>query len=504
MITLINHQGLKKVQGIQLQSPTPSIGLAYLGALLKKYNYSYTAIDACGLAMDRLSPYRNQQDLVIQGLSNSDIVKKVPDDTKIVGFSCLFSHCYPLVKDIFNAVKKKIPNAVFVIGGEHPTSMPGYVLKDGFDVVIAGEGEETFLELVTKIVNSQSWKSIHGIVYLDHENNLVKTPFRRRITEIEDIPYPDWDNWCIEEYISNQQTSGINLGRTMPILGSRGCPYACTFCSNEGMWTRRYIMRNPKSIVDEMAYYQSKYNISNFAFMDSTFIINKKKTLRFANELIHRKLDITYQLPAGTRCEPFDEELTIALEKSGLKNFALAPESGSTQVLKTIKKQINLETFYKVVRLVLKTDMTVACFIVIGFPYDNTKTLKSSLRLVRKLALMGVHDITVSQFTPYPGSIEFEKLIANGGISDKLEELDDIVDFYSLSEKSYCEEVPSKKLYRWMLWLYLNFYVISFIMRPWRVMYNFWTYFTKGCENTRYMRLFNELLINRRKWKTKK
>ena len=57
MITLINHQGLKVLEGIQLQSPSPSIGLAYIGAFLHKHGYDYTAIDACGEALESVRPY---------------------------------------------------------------------------------------------------------------------------------------------------------------------------------------------------------------------------------------------------------------------------------------------------------------------------------------------------------------------------------------------------------------------------------------------------------------
>jgi len=376
-------------------------------------------------------------------------------------------------------------------------------VKDGFDLAILGEGEETFLELIEKVYSDQSWKDIQGIAFLNQEGKIVKTPVRKRIANIDDIPLPDWDSWCIQEYIARQQSSGINLGRTLPILGSRGCPYACTFCSNDNMWTRRYIMRNPKLLVDEMEYFKNKYNVSNFAFMDSTFIINRKKTLAFSRELINRNLKISYQLPAGTRCESFNEELAFALDQSGLKNFAFAPESGSPEILKAIKKHIDLDQFYKVVRMVLKTNMTVGCFFVIGFPDDNKQTLKATLRSIRKLSLMGVHDITVSQFTPYPGSPEFNKLKEKGIIGEDLKELDNIVDFYSMSDNSYCEAIVSKKLYYWMLWAYINFYIISFLYRPWRLIKNFLTYFTQGKENTRYMRLVNEFLVNRRKWKTK-
>ncbi len=91
-----------------------------------------------------------------------------------------------------------------------------------------------------------------------------------------------------------------------------------------------------------MEYLKEKYRLDGFTFMDSTFIVNRRKTLEFAQELIERDLRISYQLPAGTRCEAFDEELAFALDRSGLKNFALAPESGSEMILAAIKKQIDI------------------------------------------------------------------------------------------------------------------------------------------------------------------
>lgn len=168
------------------------------------------------------------------------------------------------------------------------------------------------------------------------------------------------------------------------------------------MWTRRYIMRDGKSLVDEMEYLKKRYRLEGFSFMDSTFIVNRRKTLEFAQELIKRDLKISYQLPAGTRCEAFDEELAFALDRSGLKNFALAPESGSEMILAAIKKQIDLEKLLEATRIILKTNMTLAVFIVIGFPEETKASLKATLKLIRKMALMGAHDITVSKFIPTP------------------------------------------------------------------------------------------------------
>ena len=503
MITLINHQGLKLVKGIQIQTPSPSIGLAYIGAYLKKHNHAYTAIDACGEALDQIFSSSLENDIKIQGLTTKQVLEKIPSGTKIFGFSCLFSHAWPLVFNLATEIRKLFPNALFVAGGEHPTAMPKQVLVNGlFDAVVLGEGEETFLELVENVKVKKCWRGITGIAYLDIDQNYIANPPRKRVGDIDNLPYPDWDSWCIEEYINHQQVTGINLGLSMPILGSRGCPYTCTFCSNEEMWTRQYIMRDGEKLAQEMQYMKEKYHVTGFTFMDSTFIINRRKTLEFCHAVIKKKLNVSYQLPAGTRCEAFDEELIMALEESGLKNFALAPESGSEMIRKAIKKQINIDSFMHTVKLILKkTQMTLGCFIVIGFPEDTSQTMKESLKLVRKLAFLGVDDVTVSKFTPYPGSPYFHQLVEEGQLSENHDELGNIISFYSDNSRSYSSSLSPKKLHFWMIWMFLNFYVISFATRPFKVFKNLWDYFSKGVENARYMRFLSEIFVLRRKWK---
>jgi anaerobic magnesium-protoporphyrin IX monomethyl ester cyclase len=505
MITLINHQGLKIVSGIQLQSPSPSIGLAYVGGYLKYKGLSYTGIDACGEALDQVRPYRDTKEIMVQGLTIPQVIKRIPHDTKIFGFTCLFSHCWPLVNEMATQIRKRYPRAHFVAGGEHPTALPEPILKAGiFDSVVLGEGEETLYELVCKILGGEDWQTINGLIYRDkNTNTITRNAPRKRITDIDRFPYPDWDSWPIEQYIDHSQVTGINFGRAIPILGSRGCPYACTFCSNEDMWTRRYIMRGAKALVDEMEYLKEKYRVESFTFMDSTFIVNRRKTLEFARELIERDLKITYQLPAGTRCEAFDEELAMALDQSGLKNFALAPESGSEMILTAIKKQIDIGRLIEATKVILRTSMTVGIFIVIGFPEETKRSLNETLKLIRKLALMGAHDVTVSKFIPYPGSPYYNQFLQQGRVMPDYQQDSGIINFYSEADQSYCDRFTPKQLQRYMYWFFLNFYILSFIARPWRVIRNLKDYLVRGVENTRYMRLVAELFAVRPKWKLK-
>ena len=84
---------------------------------------------------------------------------------------------------------------------------------------------------------------------------LLRTEHRPRIRNVDEIPRPDWSLFPVEAYIDAAFTRGANLGRCIPILASRGCPYQCTFCSNPQMWTTIWLARQPEGVIPEMKDY---------------------------------------------------------------------------------------------------------------------------------------------------------------------------------------------------------------------------------------------------------
>jgi radical SAM superfamily enzyme YgiQ (UPF0313 family) len=513
---------MKVMKGLQIQSPTPPIGLAYIAATLKEHNIEYSVIDGCGEALEKITPFEGRPDIYIQGLAIDEIVDRIPRESDIIGITCIFSNCWPVVRELAKAIRSRFSDSLIVVGGEHATALPELVLKSSpIDVCVLGEGEETFLKVIEAYRNRNSRKKENGLLQMVDEPKsvnifdnisgiacLVGDEYRNyelssRTRNIDDFPWPDWESFPIEKYISARQVTGIHLGRAIPILGTRGCPYKCTFCSSPNMWTTIWIHREPSKLVDEMEYFRKKYDLKGFTFMDLTFVINKKTVKSFARELIQRNLDIVYQLPSGTRSEGFDEEVGNLLYESGLRNFAFAPESGSEEVRALIKKQIDIGKMFDAIRFCLKKPMTIACYVVIGFPEDTPNSLKETIRLVRKLAAVGIHDITVSKFVPYPGSAHFQTLLKKRKIT-----LDDHyflspLDFYTDKSTSYCDAVSDRSLYWWMIWMFSNFYIISFCLHPWRVLRSFVIYFTKGVEETRYMRWFADRFVVRNNWRKK-
>jgi radical SAM superfamily enzyme YgiQ (UPF0313 family) len=501
LIALINSPGLKSFSGLQMHTPNPPLGLAYIAAAVKEAGFPYTVIDATGEALDRISRYPQRDDFMIQGLPFEEIADRIPADTRIIGIGCMFSTLWPLTRDLALYVRERFPTALMVLGGEHGTAVPEHSLRHSpFDAIILGEGEETFVRLIRAIASDGSWREVPGIAYLDG-GEYRSNGLSARNRKIDDLPIPDWDSFPIEEYIARHQINGANLGRSMPLISTRGCPYQCTFCSSPGMWTTRYIPRDPRKVADEIELYKRKYGIVNIDFQDLTAVVKRQWVIEFCRELLRRDLGVTWQMPSGTRSEIFDAEVSDLLYRSGCRCLAFAPESGSPEILAKVKKQVDLGHMNEAIQIAVHRGFRLSCFIVIGFPDDTPATLRQTLRFVRKMALLGVYDVSVTKFVPYPGSELFKQLQRDGKLALDDEFFLSPMDFYSARAPSYSNHLTARQLYFAMLWMFTNFYIISFACRPLRTARILLKAVVTGTEETRFAKWLNDILFVRSRWR---
>ncbi len=505
VFVVIAPPGIKAFSSIQMQTPNPPLGAAYIAGALKAAGLRCKVIDAVGEGITQIGAYKTRPDMKVQGLTEEQILERIPAEADIIGFSCMFSTLWPITRDIAARVRDRFPRALLVLGGEHGTAVPESVLRTSvIDMVALGEGSETVLDIAAAWRaapgSRDSWSGIKGIAYLGADGRMIDTGLAPRKRDVDSIPLPDWDSLPIREYIDRHQINGANIGRSMPLLATWGCPYQCTFCSNPGMWTQAWIPRSPKLVADEMEFYKKKYDVTNFDFQDLTAMIQRRWILEFCRELVERRLDVTWQLPSGTRAEVFDEEVARNLYAAGLRLLSFAPESGSPKMLKLVKKQVDLDKMLNSMRVALGVGFKLSCFIVIGFPGETAETLGETMTLIRRMARLGVHDIAVSKFVPYPGSKLFKELQASGRI--KLD--DDFfimpMDFYTSRAPSFVDGITSRRLYFTMLWMFVNFYAISFLTRPWRVLEAVVAVAT-GREETRLAKWVNDVFVVRRNWK---
>ena len=298
----------------------PPLGLAYLASVVRNAGYDVKILDAQG--EDIFNIRRSDNGLYnLQGSGTEEMVDMVDPDAGIIGVSLMFSQEWPPQRELINEIKKKCPDATIVAGGEHPSAFQEFTLRDcpAIDYVVNGEGELTFLELCHRIYVDNNPHETAGVAYLTTDGEFASNGYSSRITNIDELPWPAWDLCKIDNYFQPNWSMGVNMGKHLPLLATRGCPYQCTFCSNPTMWTTRYKMRDPISVADEIEHFVNRYGVNSFDFFDLTAIVKKDWTLRFCNELKERNLDISWQLPSGTRSEALDEETLSALYDTGCR-----------------------------------------------------------------------------------------------------------------------------------------------------------------------------------------
>ena len=455
-----------------VETVCPPLGLAYVAASLQQAGYEVSCVDAIGEApLQRI--ISEDKNFVNYGLSIEQILQHLASkDFNLLFVSLMFSHEWVMTKSIIKTIKKKYPNVILVCGGEHISACPEFCMKEcpEIDVCVFGEGEETSVDLLKTIEQKKSLYEVKGIVFRSEEG-IIRNPNRARISKIENIPRPAWDLFPLENYLSNSLGYGVNPGRSMPMLISRGCPYQCTFCSSPQMWTTKWQARNADCVIEEMEFYINKYGAQNFDFYDLTTILRKDWIVNFCQKIIKKKWNITWQMPAGTRSEALDDETLSLMILSGQKHISYAPESGSKITLQKIKKKIKIERMKKSIRSAISRGMSVKLNLMLGFPHETHKEMFQTLNFVKDAAIMGVNDVYIASFAPYPGSELFEQMYENGQIAEINDEYFLNLTSYSdlIRSYSYSKHVGHKMLTFYRLGGMSMFYIINFIFHPKRL-----------------------------------
>jgi anaerobic magnesium-protoporphyrin IX monomethyl ester cyclase len=446
---------------------SPPVGLAYVASALRNANFEICFIDGLGESVETRYPWGT--DSFNYGLTFEQILEKIPDDAGMIGVHAGFSFDWPMCRELINLIRQHFPRVTLIGGGEHLTAAPAEsLIESALDLIVCGEGEETAVEVAKSVENgNKNFESINGVALLTKEGKFIKTDPRARLTDIDKIAPPAWDTFPINNYLDRGFGLGVDRGRSMPIVASRGCPYQCTFCSSPNMWTTRWVIRDPDLLLDEIEDLINRFGATNFDFYDLTFVLKKQWIVDFCQKIEERGLKFTWQIPSGSRTEAIDREVAYWMFRSGCRNLTYAPESGSPSVLKEIKKKVNPESMVNSVRGSVKEGLNIKIAIIFGFPNDTLMKVFESYKFIAKLALAGAHDLSIWGYAPYPGSELFDNLVAKNHIK-----LDD--DFYDklrtygdpLKTTSYCENFSNNGLKALRFIGHGIFYSISYLARP--------------------------------------
>lgn len=369
----------------------PPIGLAFLSAYLKERGHEVRLIDMQGLLMDSV-------ELVAQ------LAAHAPD---LVGVTAM-TPTIPEALQVAAISKRVVPEARVVLGGVHPTLDPGGVLADAHvDYVIRGEGEESFAALAEALASGSDPGKVAGVSYRK-DGKLVISDKAPLIADLNRLPQPDYEAFPVERYIEHNRH--LRSIRGISMIVSRGCPFQCTFCAVHQTMGRRWRIKSPQRVVNELVALKERHQLEGVWFKDSIFNLDRQWLQEFCRLMIEQRVEIAWQ--ALTRIDLIDEEELKLMKRAGLTQLDLGIETGSPKSLLRLKKGITVEKIREKVRLA-KQYVKVFGFFMIGIPGEDETDVQQTFELAKALDL---DRWTWSIYSPLPGSALYDELIAEGKI----------------------------------------------------------------------------------------
>lgn len=397
---------------------TPPMGMAYLGAAVRKAGYEVKLLDT--VCEDAYCETRLNDHICRYGLPYHHIVEKVKAfDPQVVGLSCIFSNQWPALRDIAMRLRAQLPGLIIVAGGAHPTFLPVRSMEDApLDYIIKGEGEQSFVDLLDRLKLDKPIDQVDGLVWREGDQ-IRENPKTGYIKDLDSIPFPAYDLLPMEKYFKYAlpMSYGFLSARNVPMVTSRGCPHKCSFCSSTNLWGNRFRMRSPENVLEEMDWLVDTYGIREIKFQDDNLTAGRDRARKIFQAMIDRPWHLHWNTPNGIATWTLDEEIISLAKRSGCYSLTMAIESGDQEVIdKIVKKPIKLENVIKVNDIMKKNRIHRSAYFIIGFPGETREQIQNTIDLGRKLKLDAR---AVFIYNPLPGSELFEECVRRGYVTEE-------------------------------------------------------------------------------------
>jgi radical SAM superfamily enzyme YgiQ (UPF0313 family) len=383
----------------------PPLGLAYIASSLEKKGYTVEILDAPALEMN------------VDNVINK-IIEKNP---AIIGVTSL-TPTFHRVVILADKIKEKFQQKPIIIGGQHATIMQEKILEDNksFDIVVYGEGEITIIELMTLLIGNNLSKDklskIDGIIFRNGER-IIKTKLRKPIENLDEIPFPARHLLPMNRYIPlpNQykRTPVVNM------VMIRGCPYQCSFCSNNKVFGRKIRYPSPERAVEEIKHVIKKYGAKEISFWDDMITVNKNWLNNFCDLIIKNKLDIVWSCYA--RIDSVDQDVLRKMKQAGCWNIFYGIEAGDKKLLDNIDKGITIEQSINAVKWTKEAGIEVRGSFMLCLPGETPELGRKTIAFAIAL------DPDYAQFsltTPYPGTKLYEEAKKYGKLDENFDKYD--------------------------------------------------------------------------------
>ncbi|MCZ7393847.1 MAG: radical SAM protein [Candidatus Methanoperedens sp.] len=337
--------------------------------------------------------------------------------------------------DVCAAVKEHYPALPIIWGGYHPSTEPMQTLRNPhIDIVIRGQGELTFKEVMERLQNKESLNGIPGVSYKEGRK-LLSNP-EQKFENINVFPPIPYDMIDVERHIK-----GYKFGaRCLDYYASQGCASGCNFCSEPVFCARHWSGLAPGTVVSELEHLAKTYNIDTFMIRDSDFFLNVRRVKELCRLLIEKGLGIRLTSVNGRMelLSRLGDEVWALVRRAGIYEIFIGFESGYQEALDAMNKGAKVSQIKACVDKCIKHNIDIRGSFMVGIPgMDAKEEVKSTFNEIHRIICaygekgrLSHLDILLSFFTPYPHTPLYEASLKYGlKPLDTLEEWGDFDQF---------------------------------------------------------------------------
>jgi radical SAM superfamily enzyme YgiQ (UPF0313 family) len=305
---------------------------------------------------------------------------------------------------VIAALRERGVTGHFTMGGHYASFEPTEILKctPGLDSVVRFDGEITLVRLLNCLSTGADWRTLPGIAFRSDQGEAVVAPLARVVEDLDILPRPD--RWSID-YESHPMP-------TASILGSRGCPWDCSFCSirpfyeEQGGPLRR--LRKPREVVDEMIDLHLNRKVPIFLFQDDDFLAGGKSAKLWAMEIADLIAAAGFSgemaFKISCRSDEIDEEILKRLMAGGLTHVYMGVESGDEEGLITMSKRMKPEAHLRAGRILKQLGLSFDFGFMMVEPYSTFRSIRQNIEFLEEFIGDGWTVAPFCRMLPYAGT----------------------------------------------------------------------------------------------------
>ncbi|WP_328649787.1 radical SAM protein [Amycolatopsis sp. NBC_00348] len=276
--------------------------------------------------------------------------------------------------------------APVVLGGSAFSLMPTEIMKVlDIDLGVVGEGEPAIVALADAIGKGEPIDSAPGLIRLIDNELVAAEP--ARVADPASIRAPRTfmpdPRYFSTKVVGPQPTYGIQT--------KRGCTFRCSYCPVPAIEGKRFRLRSPREIVDEMRQVRDRAGVRRFFITDSIFNLPRRHAIAVCRELINADLGVGWM--AYTNPLQYDDELTDLFKQAGCETLNFGLDAGCDEMLTSLQKDFSRADILNATACADRSGLRIVHSLLLGGPGETVETVRSTLET---MALCRPHVLTIA------------------------------------------------------------------------------------------------------------